>query len=190
MKKMMTIAAALFLAVAANAASFDWGTAWTYSTLQNGTYNESLFQTGTTSGSAWLVMVGGNVGTIGVDYTGALTAGLGNVLYGTGTIIAQALAFSSLIPDTQNGNPFVVVAFDSATSMWGVSEAYTMDGLDDGEPPAGGAFSFFQNDNGANSEGINYLRLNNYAPVPEPTSFALLGLGAAALALRRRIRKA
>ena len=111
----------------------------------------------------------------------------GNALYDTETIVSQALGFNALVPATENGNPFVVVAFDSATGMYGVSQTYTMAGLSD-DPPVGGAYSTFQNDNGVNAESTPYLALNIEA-VPEPTSFALLGLGAAALGLRRRLRK-
>ncbi len=185
MKKMMTIAAALFVAVAANAASFDWGTLWTYSTNPDGSMNAGLFGSGTTAGTAWLVMAGGGVGGISVDNLGNLTVGTGNSLYNTEAITGAQFAFSATVPAAQNGNPFVVVAFDSATSMWGVSLPYIMDGLSD-SPPVGGAAGF-QNDNGVNGDGLPYLALNN---VPEPTSFALLALGAAAVGLRRRIRKA
>ncbi len=192
MKKMMTIAVALFVAVAANAATFAWSTLWTYSTNPNGIMNESLFNDGTSAGTAWLVMAGGGVGGISVDNLGNLTKGTGNFIYDTESITGPQFAFSADVPDTQNSNPFVLVAFDSATSMWGVSLAYTMDGLDDDPPVSGGAT--FQNDKGVNPDkGVyipnTYLALNIQA-VPEPTSFALLGLGAAAIALRRRIRKA
>jgi hypothetical protein len=48
----------------------------------------------------------------------------------------------------------------------------------------------FSNDNWDNPVNSGQAPVHNLQQVPEPTSFALLGLGAAVLALRRRVRKA
>lgn len=48
----------------------------------------------------------------------------------------------------------------------------------------------FSNDNWDSAVNSGQAPVHGLQAVPEPTSFALLGLGAAALALRRRVRKA
>jgi hypothetical protein len=174
MKKMLTIAAALFVAVAANAATLNWGTSWLY----DGDGNDAA------AGSAWLVAVGGTLGDIQVDLSGNLILGTGNSLLSSAGISEGSLTGASgysAAAESLNGVTFVLVAFASATTTYGVSGTWLGAGFSDDPAPN----SILKTFGTSGSE----MTLNIEA-VPEPTSFALLGLGAAALALRRRIRKA
>jgi hypothetical protein len=82
---------------------------------------------------------------------------------------------------TWNGRSLAMVAYDSGTQKYGISDTWTIAGLSDVPAP-----NMITHNFGTGGEEL-YL---NVAAVPEPTSFALLALGAAAIGLRRRIRKA
>jgi hypothetical protein len=175
MKKLILFAAALVCATAVNAATLKWGTGWVYSTD---------YDNGTALGSAWLVYLDGSgVGVISVDNTGALNVG-NNTLLATDSVIGGSLLAppdQSMDAATWNGRSLAMVAYDSGTQKYGISDTWTIAGLSDVPAP-----NMITHNFGTGGEEL-YL---NVAAVPEPTSFALLALGAAAIGLRRRIRKA
>jgi hypothetical protein len=181
MKKLILFAAALVCATAVNAASLKWGSDWVYSTD---------YDNGTASGSAWLVYLGGSgVGVISVDNMGALNFGDNTLLSGTVGVSGGFLGVNPALnmdAATWNGRSLAMVAYDSGTQMYGISDVWVVSGLADATsiPPATPNLI-----TKAFGTGGAELHLNISA-VPEPTSFALLALGAAAIGLRRRIRKA
>jgi hypothetical protein len=188
MKKLITLAAIIFIAVGSHAAPVAWSSGYLYSTNPDGSLNNALFLEGGFSGSAWLVMLGtGNAGQISVNTSGSLTIGAGSTLYGTQTLQTVPSYNDGPLPDsTLDGEAFVMVAFDSATQMYGISASQNVIWVG-----ASSSYEFaagFQNDGGSNPALEPYLAMNVQA-VPEPTSMALLGLGVAAFALRRRMKK-
>jgi len=190
MKKMMTIAAALFVAVAANAATLNWGSVWVYSTAPDGTVPgggaNALYNEGTLAGTAWLVLLAGNNASgISVGMGGSVNVGVGNTLADTKNMTGTFGAPSATVGSESfvSGQWYAMAVYDSANNMYGVS---TTQQLTVNTISNSGDMSF---ENAAGLGNAGEIALN-FRPVPEPTSLALLGLGAAALALRRRIRKA
>ena len=193
MKKAITLMAALAMTGMVQAASLNWGDAWTYSTD---------YDAGTTAGSAWLVVLSGSsTAGISVNTSGALTLGVGDAVVGAGyTFGFSAIAATSPVNgNTDNGKNYVIVAFDSATLQYGISGNYALSGASETPAPNSVDHYTFANDggflyanplNGANGDETPELYLGLAAtPVPEPASMALFGIGAGVLALRRRFAK-
>lgn len=184
MKKLMTIAAVLFIAVAANAASITWGAAWVYSSAANGSLSMDLYNQGTLNGTAYLVLLGGS-SSAGVAMNGSLQVTGGTVIdtesmAGTGSTPTFVASYGA----AANGQYYAMVVIDSDTGRYGVSDALQLTDLA-GTPPTGNVIPF-ANEAGYNNGGELALT----QPVPEPASLALFGIGAALFGLRRKFRKA
>jgi len=187
MKRQITTALlAVFTTVAVQAASMDWTAAWIYS--PNPPTSEN-FNTGVMAGTAWLVRSTDNsLAGLAVDASGNLILGAGDFVL-TSTALAQG-AFTGPTANglntAWNGQYVAMVAYDSGTHLYGVSQIQTIAGLSDQQ-----AVNYaFQNDNGVNGDGVPYMKLDQSpSPVPEPMSMALFGVGAAVVGLRRRFAK-
>jgi hypothetical protein len=115
-------------------------------------------------------------GTITAGSTGTLAPGAliqGVVIGWTGTGAADYLAGYALASGQ---------AVSATTHQFGVSNPFTVDTGDPTTVPPGSA-GFIYNSTATPFVG---LTMANIAPIPEPSSFALAGLGAAALLIFRR----
>ena len=177
MKKCIIAGLAVALAVGAQAASIDWS--------NNGGAGVGITIDGVTlvaPGTAvYLVYLGAN-GVLDTPTGAAAWAGDDVAVDSTTTLGAPNKGgFSKTFGFTWNepgnygqGDSFLVVAFSGDGTKYGTGGSLTL--------PAG--------DNTYNSTlASSTFSTATFTVVPEPTSFALLGLGAAALALRRRLRK-
>jgi len=176
MKKLMMIAAALLVAGVTQAATVNWS-----------------WGAGAFKDQDWSPITGGSVALF---FTPDLPGGSP---FSTGAV-ADGWAYCSYSADhTALSNKSVTYRFTTTIggNSYYADSVFTIQSLDpDLEPPGGkldgymeGAFTDLVTRLGADGN-FNLTTTSRWTPVPEPTSFALLGLGAAALALRRRIRKA
>lgn len=179
----MAIAAALCVAVAANAATVTWGADWVYSYTGVEPASGDLYNAGTTAGTAWLLLLPGTSSS-GVSLDNSMTITGGSVV-DTRSMAGSGgyPSFDTIGASFANGQYYAVVIYDSDTGLYGVSDARQLTDLA-GDPPTGTLLSL--------SNGAGYGNSGEFAltltPVPEPASMALFGIGAGVLALRRRFK--
>ncbi len=180
------MAAALFVAVVAQAASMQWQVDWGYSydaSRPTAAFDQTLYDNGTSGGTYWLIALGtsSDVSGISVDNAGNL---VGASYIETGSFASQYAGTITGLAQANNGDYYAMVVFDSSTMNWGIAIAQ-VSGISDAPPLDANAVIFSNTDLG---DGYASLAANT-ATVPEPTSMALLALGAAAFGLRRKFRK-
>jgi hypothetical protein len=173
MKKMMAMMAALFVAGAASAASITWD--WTFETPAAPSYDYAsngyvlLYLTDPASPFTSEVTLDSTAAASG-SWTGDHT-----VLSGQNVTVRFATDFGSGLVYTEYTANIGVLSGDQATD-------------------AGTLLTWIQNVNTAmlssNGDGLGFdSSVGTWTAVPEPSSMALLALGAAALGLRRKFRK-
>jgi len=175
MKKLIMIAAVAASALVVNAATVTWSVGGTLTPNPDGT-----FSAGSLNGGIAYLFVGAQ------DTTALKTAIEGKTFTGAGNLWSQATTAGGAIFKTGLGSyvnqdvTLYMVIYDKGTiagsGFYMISSDYTQKFT-----TANKTYTF--------TTALGYLP-SQWTPVPEPTSFALVGLGAAALALRRRIRKA
>lgn len=182
MKKIAIFAAVALAAGLVQAATVDWsvaGNTFVKSPSDESGNNRAKFYTvlvfsGADSTAVMAQLVAGNVGgaqsyTLSSGVTSSTGATSGSITgVGGATFNIFAVAFDTW--GTTSGRPL------SEAEYYSVGSTLTANTY---EPPNPGVPAAWNSTNWGGS----------WTPVPEPTSFALIGLGAAALALRRRLRK-
>ena len=189
MKKLMMMGLALALVCSAQAATITWSNNGTATYGIKTAVGGTLLPAGST---VWLVYLGSDgvfdplVDLGSGPVVDATADGADTYLASTTTLAAPkrggySAAFSFTYgtgPGEYNdGDVFAVVAFDAAHSLYGVSATYTI--------PTGSDDTLL-----ASFTTSTWTTSTDYPePIPEPATAGLIGLGLAAIALRRRFRK-
>ena len=185
MKKLMIAAAVVCVAVMSQAATVAWQNDWAYAINQDHTtYADESLLTG-----SYLILLGDaaadvtvmNDGTIEFDTDKFSQVQSGTFDYNTFGSTDLKLAASN------NGKYLTMICFSTdyqidGNNIYGVASVELSGAVEN--PPTDFIPPVFTND------GTGYFVLNQAAQdIPEPTTFALIGVAAAALALRKRFMK-
>lgn len=178
MKKMMMALAAVFAAVAVNAASVNWSSG-NLSTLPAGAGTYATVWQGQT-------MTYFLVGSAAYDLNPLITAlSNGEAFSSTGNDLQKALGGS---PGFSASGTGTTTTFANGDFAYGYGIVFSKDGTQFAISKVGTSAVFSSGLNASLALG-GAANFTVYTIVPEPTSMALLALGVAAIGLRRRFKK-
>ena len=177
MKKMMAMMAVLLVAVMSQAANVGWNTGAIKTVGTAGVFGSNV-GTSTTFGNALVLFW--------VDNAGSQGAAVGSVAGNTDTSTSAASVYNgtttapSFTASTKYWAQVIVTTSDGLWQQTSTVASFTVPGTGDA------AINFLA---GTGFDVVSNKMPAQWTSVPEPTSLALLALGAAAMGLRRKFRK-